>query len=63
MHLKSVKVNNARNVLVQIPGFVVAKWNLKDDDHIEVHITDDEKEIRLVKQGRTDIPFRGYVNG
>lgn len=45
MHIKTVKVTNSGNVVVQIPGFIVSKWNLKDGDSLEVHISDDEKTV------------------
>ena len=34
--LKTVKVTNPRNVLVQIPAFVISQWNLNVDSRLEV---------------------------
>jgi hypothetical protein len=55
MHIKTVKITNPNNVLVQVPGFVIENWNLKFDDGLEVHISEDEKSI-IIK------PRKGYIN-
>lgn len=55
MHIKTVKVTNQRNVLVQLPGFIVNKWALVKGDSVEVHISDDEQTIVIR-------PRKGYVN-
>lgn len=47
MYIKDMKVTNDRNVLVHIPQFIVKKWNLKDNDYLEVHITDDEQAVEI----------------
>lgn len=36
MHVKTVKVTNSKNVLVQIPGFIIEKWGIGKGDAIEV---------------------------
>ena len=45
MHIKTVKITNHKNVIVQIPGYIIHKWNLKDNDSLEVHVSEDEKSI------------------
>ena len=55
MHIKTVKVKNKKNVLIQIPGFVIDNWGLNDNDSVEVHISDDEQTIILK-------PRKGYTN-
>ena len=43
---KTVKITNRRNVLVQIPGFVIAAW--PDADELEVYY-DEENESVIIK--------------
>lgn len=43
---KTVKITNRRNVLVQIPGFVIASWS--DADELEVYY-DEENENVIIK--------------
>ena len=45
MHIKTVLVKNNKNVLVQIPGFIVNNWKLLNGDSVEVSISDDEKSL------------------
>lgn len=45
MHIKTIKVSNPKNVLVQIPGFVAQKWGLKLGDKLDVCIAEDEKSV------------------
>lgn len=40
MHIKDSNVKNPKNVLVQVPGFVVNKWGLTKDDKLGVHYDD-----------------------
>lgn len=54
MHLKTAKVKNPKNVLIQIPCFIVEKWNLHAGDGIEVHINDDEQSITI-------LPRKGFA--
>lgn len=51
--LKTVRVTNPSNVLVQIPGMIVAEWGLAKDSHLEVFF--DGEDIRI----RPAIPTRG----
>lgn len=59
MILKTIKVTNEKNVLVQIPRLVAKKWNLQKGDELNVNITDDEERIvithaKKVPNGRHD---------
>lgn len=54
MHVKTVRVTNPNNVLVQIPGFVVANWQLQTGDNLEVTYVNDEIRLRKAVQGRGD---------
>lgn len=47
MTLKHVKVTNPRNVLVQIPGFVVSQWNLHTDSKLEVTYNEETGEVTV----------------
>ena len=47
MLVKTVRVSNPRNVLVQIPSFVVANWNLNADTKLEVHYDEDDSKITI----------------
>lgn len=42
---KTVKIINRRNVLVQIPGFVIAAW--PDADELEVYYDEDNDTITI----------------
>ena len=42
-HIKTVKVTNPKNVLVQLPRYIVDKWGLKQGDGLEV-LTDEKEE-------------------
>ena len=53
-HIKTIKVTNPKNVLVQLPRYIVDKWGLKQGDGLEVH-TDEKEETITIK------PRGGYV--
>ena len=55
MHVKTVKVSNAKNILVQIPGFIAKNWALTEDDSLEVHLSEDGKAV-IIK------PRKGFIN-
>lgn len=42
---KTVKITNRRNVLVQIPGFVIAAWPSADE--LEVYYDEDKQAITI----------------
>lgn len=54
MHIKTVKVTNPSNVIVQIPGFVVAQWKLQLGDNLEVQFEDGKVRIGKAIPGRSD---------
>lgn len=51
MHIKTVKVTNPKNVLVQIPGFVVAQWGIQLGDTLEVSYAEGQVTIRQAIHG------------
>lgn len=55
-HIKNVNVTNTRNVLVQIPSFIVAHWGLSTKSMLEVHYNEDDETIviKRSKQCRGD---------
>ena len=55
IYIKTVKVTNPKNVLVQLPRYIVDKWGLKQGDGLEV-LTDEKEETITIK------PRGGYVN-
>jgi bifunctional DNA-binding transcriptional regulator/antitoxin component of YhaV-PrlF toxin-antitoxin module len=46
--IKTSNITNARNVLVQIPSFLIAEWGLTVGDFLEVS-TDEEKSKLVIK--------------
>lgn len=50
MNIKNVEVKNPKNVLVQIPGFVIANWCLMKGDSINV--STDEKCTKVILEPR-----------
>jgi hypothetical protein len=47
MHLKTVKVTNPNNVLVQIPGYVVSQWGAQRGDTLEVTYNEGSVQIKI----------------
>ena len=59
IHLKTVKVTNHKNVLVQMPGFVVQNyWRLQDGDSVEVLINDENNEIIIRPRRKPMVALR-----
>jgi hypothetical protein len=54
-HIKTVKVTNPKNVLVQLPCYIVDKWGLKHGDGLEVLTNEAEDAVTIRPRGR-------YVN-
>ena len=42
---KTVKITNRRNVLVQIPGFIITTW--QNADELEVYYDEDKQTITI----------------
>jgi bifunctional DNA-binding transcriptional regulator/antitoxin component of YhaV-PrlF toxin-antitoxin module len=59
MHIKTVRVTNPKNAIVQVPGFIAKKWGLSDKDRLEVYISDDEQAI-IIRPSK--IQARSNVN-
>lgn len=57
MHIKTVRVTNPKNVLVQIPGYVIAQWQANADSLLEVYYNDNTKEltVRPAVQRRSNV--------
>lgn len=47
MHVKTVNVTNPRNVLVQLPSFVIANWGVTLGSHLEVHYDEDNRKVTI----------------
>lgn len=47
MHVKTVNVTNPRNVLVQLPSFVIANWGVTLGSHLEVHYDEDNHKVTI----------------
>lgn len=45
MLIKTVRVTNPGNVLVQIPGYVVATWGLTTDSRLEVDFDENNEQV------------------
>jgi antitoxin component of MazEF toxin-antitoxin module len=54
MYLKTVRVTNAKNMVLQIPCTVVSDWGLQKGDTVEVRLSEDKQEV-VVK------PRKGHV--
>lgn len=48
MHVKTVNVTNPRNVLVQIPSFVIANWGIALGSHLEVHYDEEKQQLTII---------------
>lgn len=48
MHVKTVNVTNPRNVLVQVPSFVIANWEVALGSHLEVHYDEEKQQLTIV---------------
>lgn len=46
-YVKTVNVTNTKNVLVQVPAWIVKLWGLKAGNTLEVCYDADEEEIRI----------------
>lgn len=57
-YVKTVNVTNTKNVLVQIPGWVVKRWGLDVGNTLEVCYDANEEEIRIRRPLYSDIQGR-----
>ena len=48
MHVKTVNVTNPRNVLVQVPSFVIANWGITLGSHLEVHYDEEKQQLTII---------------
>jgi len=46
-YVKTVNVTNTKNVLVQVPGWVVKRWGLDVGNTLEVNYDAEKEEIRI----------------
>lgn len=58
MLIKTIKVTNPKNVIVQIPGFASATWGLTKDSQLEVHFDNEQIVIRPCVHGRNETSER-----
>lgn len=54
-YVKTVNVTNTKNVLVQIPGWIVKRWGLDVGNTLEVCYDANEEEIRIRRPILTDV--------
>lgn len=47
MQVKTVNVTNPRNVLVQLPSFIIANWGVVKGSCLEVHYDEDTGSITI----------------
>lgn len=47
MHVKTVRVTNPRNVLVQLPSFIMANWGVTLDSNLEVHYDEEQQQVTI----------------
>lgn len=59
IYVKSANVTNTKNVLVQIPAWVVKRWGLNVGDALEVCYDASEEEVRIRRALIQDVPGRG----
>ena len=59
IYVKSANVTNTKNVLVQIPAWVVKRWGLDVGDTLEVCYDADDDEIHIRRALIQDVPGRG----
>lgn len=57
-YVKTVNVTNTKNVLVQIPAWVVSLWGLNIGDTLEVCYDGDEEELHIRRPIYTDVQGR-----
>lgn len=57
-YLKTVNVTNTKNVLVQIPGWVVKRWGLDVGNTLEVCYDADKEEIHIRRPIFQDVQGR-----
>ena len=53
-HLKTVKVTNPKNTLVQIPRVITDLWGLKEGDSVDVVLDESTGKVILT-------PKEGYI--
>lgn len=58
LYVKTVNVTNTKNVLVQIPAWIVKRWGLDVGNTLEVCYDADEDEIHIRRPLYPDVPGR-----
>ena len=61
IYVKTANVTNTKNVIVQIPGWVVKRWGLATGDTLEVCYDADEDEVHIRRPICTDVHGRREV--
>lgn len=57
MLIKTIRVTNPKNVVLQIPGYVASVWGLTSDSQLELHFDTNNEQviIRPCLYGRSKI--------
>lgn len=64
MLIKTIKVTQPRNVLIQIPSFIIADWGItKPEDNLEVHYTDGKVIIMPANRNKQNDVKQPVVRG
>lgn len=58
MLVKTIRVTNPKNVVLQIPGYVASVWGLTTDSQLEVHFDNEQVTIRPCIHGRSEVTER-----
>lgn len=61
MLVKTIRVTNPKNVVLQIPGYVASVWDLTTDSQLEVHFDNEQVTIRPCVHERSETSERRNV--
>lgn len=63
LRIKTVKIKNSKNVLVQMPKFILSNWEVKEGDGLEVLLDEETREIVIrPTEGYTKVYSRSNAN-
>jgi hypothetical protein len=51
-HIKTVKVTNPKNVVVQLPGHLIERWGVQQGDGMEVYTNETEEGVYIKPKKR-----------
>lgn len=64
MLIKTIRVTNPKNVVLQIPGYVASVWGLTSDSQLELHFDTNNEQVIIrpclygrskITEGRNDL--------